>query len=195
MVFRLPGLLVWILAFAAGAPTVRAGEAPSAQDLAGARQRYDRAERLYAVGKFKEALDEFTAAYEAAPLPDFLFNIGQCHRRLGHHDEAIFFFTGFLERADNVNRADIEALIAEQRAAKARDDAKKNETLAGEHAAVAAVITHSAPVERPRPMYKKWWLWTAVGVVVAGGAATVLALTLPGHSGLPSGALGTIDAR
>ena len=28
--------------------------------------------------------------------------------------------------------------------------------------------------EAPRPLYREWWLWTVVGVVVAGGVATAL---------------------
>ena len=52
--------------------------------------------------------------------------------------------------------------------------------------------THSTPapavVEEDDPLYKKWWLWTAVGVVAAG--AGVAALTLGGNSA-PTSHFGT----
>lgn len=37
------------------------------------------------------------------------------------------------------------------------------------------------------PVYKRWWLWTLVGVVVAGGAATGLVLGLRGDTAPPDG--------
>ena len=54
-------------------------------------------EKLFALGKFDEALDEYQKAYDAKPLPDFLFNIGQCHRNLGDYEAAIFSFKKFLK--------------------------------------------------------------------------------------------------
>jgi tetratricopeptide (TPR) repeat protein len=30
-------------------------------------------------------------------LPAFLFNIGQCHRKLGQHEQAIFFYSRYLK--------------------------------------------------------------------------------------------------
>lgn len=41
----------------------------------------------------------------------------------------------------------------------------------------AAPVSHSDEPHRATPIYKKWWLWTAVGVVVAGGVATAVALS------------------
>jgi len=126
-----------------------------------------RADELYHEGRYQQALDEYIAAYDSSASPDYLFNIGQCHARLGHHQEAIFFYRGYLERGAHVDRAAVEALIRteEQRA-------------------------------RPKPsLYKKWWLWTAVAVVVVAASATAIALTAPAETRLPSGPLGTIDAR
>lgn len=48
-------------------------------------------------------------------------------------------------------------------------------------AAPSPVATHEVvETERPphaKPIYKKWWFWTAVGVVVAGGVATAVVLS------------------
>ena len=31
-------------------------------------------------------------------------------------------------------------------------------------------VTQPCPIPAQTPVYKKWWLWTIVGVVIAGGA-------------------------
>lgn len=46
------------------------------------------------------------------------------------------------------------------------------------------------PMEKSVPLTRKWWFWTAVGVVVAGGVATTFALTTekgPGKGSLDPG--------
>src|SRR4030095_6343579 len=62
-----------------------------------AKGHFDRGEKLFAVGKFKEALDEYQQAYDAEPLAALLFNIGQCHRNLNDYDAAIFSFKKYLK--------------------------------------------------------------------------------------------------
>ena len=51
-----------------------------------AKRHYERGEKLFALGKFSDALDEYQKAFDAKPLPGFLFNIGQCYRNLGETD-------------------------------------------------------------------------------------------------------------
>ena len=51
----------------------------------------------------------------------------------------------------------------------------------------AEPILARPPVEERTPVYRRWWLWTAVGVVLAGAAiATVVALGAPGGAAQPS---------
>jgi hypothetical protein len=48
-------------------------------------------------------------------------------------------------------------------------------------------LTAARPAPRRAPLYKKWWLWTGLGVIVAGGAvAATLALT-PNNAASPPG--------
>src|SRR6185295_7060570 len=47
-----------------------------------ARQHFERGEKLYAVTRFSEALEEYQKAFDAVPLAGFLFNIAQCYRNL-----------------------------------------------------------------------------------------------------------------
>ena len=82
-----------------------------ADDKATARAHYETAARLYEVGEYEKALAEFKAAYVAKDDPAFLFNIGQCYRKLGQEAEALNFFRRYLKKAppDDPSRAQVEA--------------------------------------------------------------------------------------
>lgn len=72
------------------------------------------ADRQYQLGRFTEALAEYTKAYELYPTPPLLFNIAQCHRGLKHWERAIFFFDGYLrERPGAENSKVVQDLIQE----------------------------------------------------------------------------------
>jgi tetratricopeptide (TPR) repeat protein len=66
----------------------------------------------YNVGRFEQALDLYTKAYERYPKPALLFDLAQCHRQLGHYERALFFFHGYLrEQPGAPNRALAEKLL------------------------------------------------------------------------------------
>jgi hypothetical protein len=75
------------------------GKAPLARadDLVEARRHFEEGERRFAAGEWHEAFAAYQAAYDSAPLPDFLFNMGQCERKLGRTDRALALFERFLE--------------------------------------------------------------------------------------------------
>lgn len=88
--------------------------ASGADDTVRARRLFARAEREYSSGDFTAALESYEAAYQAAPLPGFLFNMGQCHRKLGRWAEARDFFQRYLQALpDAPNRGDAEDLLRE----------------------------------------------------------------------------------
>jgi tetratricopeptide (TPR) repeat protein len=82
-------------------------------DKAVAKAHYEAATRLYDIKEWAKALDEYKAAYLAKPDPAFLFNIGQCYRKLGRLDQALDFYQEYLKKAppDDPNRANVEARI------------------------------------------------------------------------------------
>ncbi len=168
-----------------------------------AKKLYRQAELEYKLGRFDDALRLFSKAYETKPIPGFLFNIGQCHFNLKNWERAVFFYQGYLRdlpNAPNRAAADSQLAIAWHEFQKQQRLARKNKTDAPADTATPApippkqiVAAPSAPepatapasapapapeVEASTPVYKKWWLWTIVGVVVAGGAATAVALVL-----------------
>src|SRR5262249_37313161 len=73
--------------------SVRAEDVPTRA----AKRHFERGEKLFALGKFDDALEEYQKAFDAKPLPDFLYNIAQCYRNLGNYEEAIFSFKKYLK--------------------------------------------------------------------------------------------------
>ena len=167
------------------------------------------AETKFNLGRFDEAAADYQAAYEAEPLPAFLFNIGQCYRNVGNYERAQFYFRRYVElNPRSPNRADAERLIGEmQRLAVERRPAEPasasarpalSASMAGagaaDHPAPAfapAVTRTSDDPAPPRPYYRRPWFWVGGAAVVAGAIAAGLLVTRDDHR--PS--LSPIDAR
>jgi tetratricopeptide (TPR) repeat protein len=157
-----------------------------------ARTHFRRAETHFAVGRFKAALAEYERAFELKPLPGFLFNIGQCHRNLGHLEEAIFSFKKYLQlRPDAKDRPAIDELIADL-----------ERQLTAQRAVQQTVTPPSGDLEvppppppPPRPFYTRTWFWTAAAAVVAGSVVGIYFGTRAPTNGPPASGLGNIDFR
>ena len=160
-----------------------------AQDRAAARQHFADGERHYAAGEWSEALTEYQAANDAAPMPEFLFNMAQCHRQLGHHADAMAMYQQFLaERPDAPNRQTVEELIDEARAQASAAQATPappgaDETPAPETTPAPADATAPppAPADRPSPLARiRVTTWAALG-------GSALLFTLSGLFALDAG--------
>jgi hypothetical protein len=185
-----------------------------------ARAHFRRAEKAFSLGKFQQALEQYEAAYDLQPLPGLLFNMGQCHKNLGNSQRAIFFYERYLEVAQDESRREmVESLIAEERerlgqavpaapsagapgaepAIGALDVLEPPPTtspsvaslIASPPAQVRAQVTSDG--KRPHPLYKRWWVWAAAGVVAALATGTVLLVRA--DRSVPGGSLGVIDGR
>jgi tetratricopeptide (TPR) repeat protein len=63
-------------------------------------------------GDFRKALDEFLQAYDAAPVPELLYNIGRCQGELGLREQAIASYRKYLAaRPDADDRDAVNAKI------------------------------------------------------------------------------------
>jgi tetratricopeptide (TPR) repeat protein len=105
------------------------GDKRLAKDLTDAVKKFldeaptDRAKALFAegnehfnLGEWEPALDLYKRAYRIKPLPAFQFNIAQCHRKLGHFQEAINMYQAYLVNApDAATKQTVESLIAESK--------------------------------------------------------------------------------
>jgi tetratricopeptide (TPR) repeat protein len=82
-------------------------------DKVTAKAHYEKGTRFYEIREYDKALLEYKSAYMAQPDPAFLFNIGQCYRKLGQNQEALSFFQEYLKKAspDDPNRHQVEARV------------------------------------------------------------------------------------
>ena len=129
-----------------------------------ARRHFERGEKLFALGKFDEALEEYQTAFDAKPLPGFLYNIGQCYRNLGDLDQAIFSFKKYLRLEPEAENKDaVERLITDLEEQKERGEGEK--------------FTRRKKGGGDKPITSKWWFWTGIGAVVIGGSVGVYAAT------------------
>ena len=182
-----PRCLLALLVVALAAQVAAADDAATRN----AKRHFERGQKLYASTKFREALDEYQQAFDARPLPDFLFNIGQCYRNLGDYDSAIFSYKKYLDAApDAANRPQVEQLIVDLQARKDQEDARRLALQPPPPPAPRPAAVATAPPPGP-PIYTRWWFWTGIGVVAAGAGVATYELTRPG-SGPPSTSLGNI---
>ena len=146
------------------------GATPDPPPREAARAHHVRAQSLYDLGKFDEAIPEFEAGYRLDPQPAYLFNIAQAHRLAGRRDRALYFYRRYLELApDAGNRADVEeriaSLEAEQQAASASASAANRLRLGVE--AGWAAIYFAGPT--PDPGSQLAYRLSAAHVVPLGG--------------------------
>jgi tetratricopeptide (TPR) repeat protein len=132
-----------------------------------AKRRFGEGQKLFDKARYAEALVEFQRSHELSGYPAILHKIALCHDQLGHAADAIAAYRKYLEadpqserRAGTEER--IKALEASLRPAPPAPLLPP--------VAPAAPAAPAPPPPEHTPVYKKWWLWTVVGVVVAGGA-------------------------
>ena len=89
---------------AIGAPGPALATPASENQVAEAKQHYAAATKFYDLAEYEGALREFKEAYRAVEDPAFLFNIAQCHRKLGHTQDAITFYRTYLRRAPKADQ-------------------------------------------------------------------------------------------
>jgi len=160
--------------------TVFAARVAHAEDPAtkSAKRHFDRGQKLFNLGKFDEALEEYQQAYEAKEIPAILFNIGQCYRNLGDYEAAIFSFKKYLKlEPDADNREQVEEYIEELETEEEKGNSKKFKL---------DKKKDEDSVQTGTPVYKKWWFWTGVAVVgVAGGYGIYAATRTEAPAGPP----------
>jgi tetratricopeptide (TPR) repeat protein len=178
-----------LLAFARASQADTASTDPAERS---AKRHYDRGQKLFGLQKFDEALDEYQKAYDAKPIPAFLFNIGQCQRNLGDYEAAIFSFKRYLKLDPEAeNKEQVEELIDELETKKAEGDTE-HLGLGKRKKPVPDEEPPPKETEDGSPVYKKWWFWTAVAVVAVGGGVGIYYAT-KSSGGPPSTDLGHID--
>ena len=175
-------LLALVLPAAPGparAESRRSGLAQSIEDDELGKLHYDAGRRLFEQGAYAKALAEFTAGYELTGRAPFLLNMAQCHRRLGDLEKARDVLEEFVTLQPSSPLAHkVRGFIAELDRELGRGPSTVTEapgTLSRDARPAREVsrpeLVASTPGSEPSartPVYKKWWLWTTVGVVAVG---------------------------
>jgi hypothetical protein len=171
-----------------------------------ARALTKRAGADYRSGRYEAAAAGYQRAHALVPAPQLLFDIGQCHRKLGQPDRAKTFFEAYLrERPDAPHRVVVEQLIAE---ADAQLREREASPVTVRRVAIEPLRPPPTPVATTRIVFapspvddddseapllvERWWFWAGVGVVVAGGVTATLLLTREPEDEAPAASLGTV---
>jgi tetratricopeptide (TPR) repeat protein len=177
-------------------PSSSAAAPPSAGDNAAAKRLYLSATRHFDLHEYAEALDDFKRAFRLKDDAVFLYNIAQCYRLMNKNEDALSFYRSYLRRQPEAsNRAEVEqkivaledAVAAEHRAraTTAPVEVAPRDTAAPPNGPQVVAATTARP-SKAKPLYQKWWLWTAVGGVVVVGVAVGLRVGLSSTSGPPT---------
>ena len=184
-----------------------AGGRARGDDAKLAKQHFEDGSRLYDLGKYADAAREYQEAYKLKPVPALLFNIGQAYRGAGNTTEALTAYKSYLRKVPEApNRVDVEGFIvklqetldAERAAQKQHDEEERQRLLQQQQAQQQQQQTPrpdlvaTAPPAEKQPIYKKWWLWTAIGgvLVVGGVVAIAVATTTPKDAVSPPNTFG-----
>src|SRR5262249_43548943 len=132
--------------------------------------------RLYLLGRYQDAIAEYRHAYELRAEPQFLFQIAEAYRQLGASEQALFYYERYLAGAG----AGPDRGVAEQRVAEI-ESLRAAAAPAGPTAGLATPpgASQGPSLKRPTPIWRRWWLWAAIGAALAAGAT---AAALAGRS-------------
>ena len=179
-------LLAAVIALANFAsPAAAQTNKPSEATRARAKAHFERAEKLFSLSRFDDALVAFEAAYNEVPAYGLLFNIAQCHRHIGNLDKAIFAYEKYLYHLPNArNRKQVERTVVRLKRERDRRAAQKR-----------GLTSSGPPGDTPprrssgKAFYKEWWF--IAGSIVVVGAATAVVVT--SGDDLPDSDLGVLD--
>lgn len=167
------------------------GWAQGSSNAKEAKAAYEEGARHYDLAEYAEALESFKDAYRARTDPAFLFNIAQCLRKLEKLDDAATFYRTYLRRAPEAsNRAEVERRLKDIEIQLAAAPVIPQEAFPAQATPRIDLSPRTAPEIEKRPLYKRWWIWTATGAVAAGAAATFIFLVKRDPTSIPSSGLG-----
>ncbi len=135
------------------------------------RELMVRAHAFSLASHHEQALDAYQGAYALHPSALLLMNIGRLQYKLGRPHEAVSSLRRALAQTPD---SEADKRTRTQRFLKEAEEAAARTPPPG-----TTIVTVTAPPTPKEhiPVYKRWQLWTAVGVVVAGSAALAIGLT------------------
>lgn len=197
--------LVTLLAGApASADSAQAGDA-----LQRAKNHYMAGNALFKLGNYTDAVREFAAGYSLVPKPYFLYNLGQCHRKLGDLRKAREMYARFVEQIpdSDPDREQAKKIVAEldEQIAKlppepVRKDPEPQPTVKAQPDPQLTSTTSSVTQPPPaKPFIKRHWWIIPVSIVVVGvgvGVGVYFGTKPPAQVGCnDAGVIGCVSAK
>jgi tetratricopeptide (TPR) repeat protein len=136
-----------------------------------AKSSVERAKNHTKAEEHTQAMAAWQAAYEQEPRELYIFEIAESARRAGLSNEAMASYQRFLREASPADHTE-QRQQAEQQLAALRQQIEKKKLA-------------------ERPVYKRWWFWTAIGV---GVAAVVTAGVVGAVASQPVNLIGDLPA-
>lgn len=173
--------------------TADASEEACLQD-AECRGHSQSARKLSKAGQSEAAIVEYQAAYQRRPAPRLLYNIARLQHKLGQVQPALASYQRFLDTSSAPADDELRTRASEYRAQLLRDHPPTTPSSAtppppvGPLATPPAAPPPAAAVAPSEPVYKKWWVWTIVGVAAAGLVAGLVLSTSSRPASVPAGA-------
>jgi hypothetical protein len=138
-----------------------------------ARGLYEHARDAFEHGRYDEAFRGFKEAYLISQRPELLFNMASALERAERPAEAAESLRAFLRvRPEDPDRPRIEEHVRALEEKQRLIDAERRPATAPPSTETKVAATAPA-APKSTPVYKRWWLWTVVGLVAAGAAVGV----------------------
>jgi hypothetical protein len=166
---------------------------------ANAESKERAAKKACLVGDVEKGVELLADLYVDTNDPAYLYNQGRCFEQNGKNAQAVLRFKEYLRKAKDRPKTETDAVlqkIAELQGTAGQPEAQPVPAPAPVALAPAASavppsasvattpdplgIQQSAPPPEPQespPVYKRWWFWTGIGAVVAGGVVTGILLS------------------
>jgi tetratricopeptide (TPR) repeat protein len=170
-----------------------------------AKSHYQKATAHFAVGEYRDAAIEYEEAFKLKQDPAILFNAAQSFRLAGDNQKALLLYNNIIKLYPSTpyakdSRERIEKLSQvttappPPTAAPVAPIAPPAPVVVAPPSAIeppapapgtsATIVSSAPPTEgEAHPLYTRWWFWTAVGVVAAGAAITIIAVSSGGSAG------------
>lgn len=113
--------------------------------------------------QYTAALGAYHAAYARQPVPWLLVQMGRMHQKLRHPDEAIRLYQQFLAAPEAERYPEFQESARRYMQEATADLALRQQATTGSVPAGKAEV---------KPLYRRWWFWTAL----IGGTVVVTAL-------------------
>jgi hypothetical protein len=132
--------------------------------------------------------------------PTYVYNQARCFEQNGQNEQAILRFREYLRKAEGIKPAEVEAVekrikaLEEKHGGASATPSPPPATtvipvapvpppspppvaLSPSPESLNIVDQPAPPVQKSDPIYKRWWFWSGVGVVVAGGVVAAVLLS------------------